>query len=353
MKYHIPLKSTDALARLKKRSLDAQSHKFPRSDLWMLGQKLETTFYEPKIDSISLLDKIRAQIIVGEPHFWDYSRRVCDRLGQDDYIFCEGENLGIPIAAVGGAKKNKPKIAVRFHNINRPRGKLALNLVRAAEKIDLFVAHSRAQLNFLQNYLHLPESKVGYFWYSTDCKFFTPGTSSPNKTRPIVASVGLEMRDYHLLAAATENLDMEVKIAGFSQFASGMAQNFPKIIPANMSNRLYSPPELLQLYRDADVVVICVKPSNWSAGATTLVEAMACRKPIIVTRTEGLAEYLDSEAIVTVEPGNAKKLQQAISNSIDNPQEAEARAERAYQLAIERHSIERQVETIAKWMEKS
>jgi glycosyltransferase involved in cell wall biosynthesis len=317
----------------------------------MLGERLKATFYEPKSDSVSLPDKLRGEI-TGIAHFWEYARRVTSGLGEDDFIFGEGENLGIPIAAVSGSHKNRPKIAVRFHNIDRPRGRLALNLFRVAEKIDLFVAHSRAQLDFLRDYLHLPESKIGYFWYSTDCKFFTPGMPSPNKKRPIVASVGLERRDYRVLAAATENLDVDVKIAGFSQFATGLAQNFPETIPANMSNRFYALPELLQLYRDADVVAVCVKPSNWSAGATTLVEAMACRKPIVVTRTEGLKEYLaDSDAILTVEPEDAKDLQQAIVHLLNNPKEAEERAEKAYQLAIERHQVEQQVETIAAWME--
>lgn len=351
MKYHVPLTKFNDLERMQTRSLEAQTQKCSRSDLWMLGERLNATFYEPESGSVSFSDQLYGKI-TGIAHFWKYARRVTSGLGADDFIFCEGEQLGMAIAALGANNKKRPKIVVRFHNINRPRGRLSLDLFRMVEKIDLFVAHSRAQLDFLQNYLHLPESKIGYFWYTTDCKFFTPGQPSLDKTRPLVASVGLERRDYHVLAAATESLDVDVKIAGFSQFATGLAKNFPKTMPANMSNRRYALPELLQLYRDADVVVVCVKPSNWSAGATSLVEAMACRKPIVVTRTEGLKEYLtDSDAILSVEPGDATGLQQAIAYLLNNPQEAAERAEKAYQLAIKRHQVEQQVETIATWME--
>jgi glycosyltransferase involved in cell wall biosynthesis len=351
LKYHVPLTKFNDLARQQTRSLEAQEQKCPRSDHWMIGERLNATFYEPQSESVSLPDQLRGKI-TGIANFWEYARRVTSGLGQDDFIFCEGEQLGIPFAAVSGNKKNRPKIVVRFHNSNRPRGRLSLKLFRAAENIDLFIAHSRAQLDFLQDYLHLPESKIGYFWYTTDCKFFTPGEPSANKTRPLIVSVGLEMRDYRLLAAATENLDVDVKIAGFSQFAERIAESFPKTMPANMSNRLYSLPELLQLYHDADLVVVCVKPSNWSAGATSLVEAMACRKPIIVTRTEGLKEYLtDSDAIFTVEPEDAQGLQQAIAHLLNNPQEAQARAEKVYQLALKRHQVEQQIETIATWIE--
>lgn len=351
MKYHVSLTKFNDIAQQQTRSLEAQAQKCSRNDLWMLGERLNATFYEPESDSVSFLDKFQGKI-TGVAHYWEYARRITSGLGQDDVIFGESEQLGIPLAAVVGSKKNRPKILVHFHNINRPRGKLSLSLYRVAEKIDLFIAHSRAQLDFLQDYLHLPESKLGYLWYPTDCKFFTPGEPSPNKTRPLIVSVGIERRDYRVLATATENLDVDVKIAGFSQFTTRLAQNFPETLPANMSNRSYALPELLQLYRDADVVVVSVQPSNWSAGATALVEAMACRKPIVVTRTEGLKEYVaDSDAILSVEPEDAQGLQQAIAHLLNNPQEAEARAEKAYQLALQRHQVEQYVETIATWME--
>jgi glycosyltransferase involved in cell wall biosynthesis len=351
LKYHLPLTKFNDIERLQKRSVEAQAHKCPRNDLWMLGERLNATFYEPKSDSVSFPDQLRGKI-TGVGHYWEYARYLTSGLGEDDIIFGEGEQLGLAIAAVNGSKKNRSKTLVHFHNINRPRGKLSLSLYRIADKIDLFIAHSRAQLDFLQDYLHLPESKIAHLWYPTDCKFFTPGQPSPNKTRPLIVSVGIELRDYRVLATATENLDVDVKIAGFSQFTTRLAENFPETLPANMSNRSYTLPELLQLYHDADVVVVCVKPSNWSAGATALVEAMACRKPIVVTRTEGLKEYVtDSDALLSVEPEDAQGLQQAIAHLLNNPQEAEAKAEKAYQLALQRHQVEQYVETIATWME--
>ncbi|MGL6343441.1 MAG: glycosyltransferase family 4 protein [Waterburya sp.] len=351
MKYHIPLTKFNDIAEQKKRSLEAQEQKRSRNDVWMLGERLNATFYEPKSDSASFFDKLQGKI-TGVPHYWEYARQITSGLGQDDVIFGEGEQLGIAIAAVAGSQKNRPKTLVHFHNINRPRGRLSLSLYRVADKIDLFIAHSRAQLDFLRDYLQLPESKLGYLCYPTDCKFFTPGEPSPNKTRPLIVSVGIELRDYRLLATATENLDVDVKIAGFSQFTTRLADNFPETLPANMSNRSYTLSELLQLYHDADVVVVCIQPSNWSAGATALVEAMACRKPIVVTQTEGLKEYVaDSDAFISIEPEDAQGLQQAIAHLLNNPQEAEERAEKAYQLALQRHPVEQYVETIATWME--
>ena len=112
------------------------------------------------------------------------------------------------------------------------------------------MVNTHANQNFLCRYLNLPDSRVRFLWHPLDCDFFKPGIVSSNKTRPIIASFGLERRDYKLLAAATEELDVSVKVSGFSQFQSGIAKTFPQPMPKNMSNQYYQLPDLIQLYRD-------------------------------------------------------------------------------------------------------
>ncbi|MBE9166914.1 glycosyltransferase family 4 protein [Pleurocapsales cyanobacterium LEGE 06147] len=346
MRYHIPLKK---LIDLESISRETQIHQRPRFDIEMLRQRLGATFKMPESYPVSSLDKLRSKI-AGDPKSWSFASVLASQLGRDDLIFCTGEDIGIPVATLCGAKQDRPKIAVFFHNIDRPRGRVALKLFHLAERIDLFIVNSRPQLNFLRRYLNLPDSRVLFFWHPIDCNFFSPGSPSPNKTRPVIASVGLEKRDYRLLAAATENLDVDVKISGFSSFTSVIKQAFPKKIPANMSRRFYKWSELVQLYRDADVVAISVRKNIYAAGATALLEAMACRRPIVAIRTEGLADYL-SDAIITVEPGDNLGLQEAILHLLNNPKEAEARAQKAYQLVLKRHKIEQYVEKLAQSLE--
>lgn len=156
-----------------------------------------------------------------------------------------------------GAKPNRPKIAVFFHNIDRPRGRLVMKLFGLADKIDLFVSNASLQLDFLRN-LGVSESRLLMLPEQTDTAIFTPGVSSSNQQRPIIASVDLEKRDYRLLAEATADLDVDVKISGFSKDAIAMAKAFPETLPANMSNKFYSCPDLVQLYRDADLVAVTV-----------------------------------------------------------------------------------------------
>lgn len=123
-------------------------------------------------------------------------------------------------------------------------------------------------------------------------------------------------------------------------------------MPANMSCRFYEWSELLQLYRDADVVVVSLRDNLYAAGVTTLLEAMACRRPIVATRTEGLVDYLlDQDAIITVEPEDYMGLQKAILHLLNNPVEAEERAQKAYQIFLERYNLDNFVEVLAQSLE--
>jgi glycosyltransferase involved in cell wall biosynthesis len=81
----------------------------------------------------------------------------------------------------------------------------------------------------------------------------------------------------------------------------------------------------VQLYRDADVVVVSCHENRYAAGVQTLMEAMACRRPVIATATRGLASYLHP-SVIAVPPGDAAAMRAAIRGLLADPAGAEARA---------------------------
>ncbi len=325
---------------------DAEVGLCPRHVMWGISQRLGATIHQPSGHPVSLFDKIRSKIS-SRPENWALARQLSEQLDSNDTIFCTGEDVGIPIAILCGAKPNRPKIAVFFHNIDRPRGRLVMKLFRLADKIDLFVSNASLQLDFLRN-LGVSESRLLMLPEQTDTAFFTPGVSMSNPQRPIIASVGLEKRDYRLLAEATADLDVDVKISGFSKDAIAMAKAFPETLPANMSHKFYSWPDLVQLYRDADLVAVTVTENKFCAGLTSMLEAMACGRPVVVTKTQGLADYLVHPGIATVvNSGDAKGLREAIQKLLNNPQEAQAQARCGYKLALEEHNSEHYIEVLA------
>ena len=106
--------------------------------------------------------------------------------------------------------------------------------------------------------------------------------------------------------------------------------------------------ELRELYQDADIVVVPIVPNYQQAGITTLFEAMACRKPTIMTRIQGMSEQLIDEGfVVGVEANNPAALRAAIEDLLANPEKADAMAQRGYDLVSRRHNHDAYVKAFA------
>ena len=341
--------------RIRKETLAGSQ--LPQTDLTLLAQILDATFITPESYAISVkpVDKIRAKLSA-TPENWAFARAIAPQFTAEDIVFCPGEEIGIPLVSICSSSQERPKIIVWFHRITGLRSRIALKLFKIGQFVDYAIVCSSLNQNFLKNYLNLTEKQIFFWWYPINVDYFTSkieeSSQTPSdKSRPLIVSCGLEQRDYRLLAAATNELDVDVRVAGFSQFQSVVAKTFPKVMPENMSNKKYSLPELTKLYSDADLVTVCLKQNNGTSGVTVLTEAMACSKAIVCTRTKGLNDYLDDEeAIMTIEPGDVAGLKKAILYLLDNPEKAKIRAERAYQLAKRRHKLETQVDILAKFI---
>ncbi|MEG4328217.1 hypothetical protein [Microcoleus sp. herbarium5] len=187
MKYHLALGRKIDLDGIDR---DAKLGKCPRHVLRTLRDRLNATVHAPDGETISLSDKLRSKIS-SKPEHWAAARKLSKQVSSDDVIFCNGGDIGVPVAAVCGQLPDRPKIVVFFHNIDRPRGRLALKLFGLADKIDVFIVNARPQINFLRSYLAILESRILVLLEQTDTQFFTPGPASGEKKRQTVVSVGL------------------------------------------------------------------------------------------------------------------------------------------------------------------
>lgn len=347
MKYHIALSLNHDLEVIAK---TATAGKCPSHIISEMSQYLGARIYQPRAVTVAPRDNMLAKII-GRPENWALARQVSLQLKEDDIIYCDGEDAGIPITAMSGGLRHRPKIVMYIHNLNRPRGRLALKLFNLKDKVDLFITGNTSQAELLRSYLSLPEKRV-YKIHSqapVDISFFTPGMVSHSKLRPVIGSGGLEKRDYQTLALATSELDVDVKICAFSPSRTASGKTMPKVIPKNMSCRFYDWCELLQLYRDSDLVVVPLFENKYQAGLTTLFEAMACRRPVVITRSEGIIDDLiDSDIVTGVNPCDPVGLKQAIEELLNNPSKASAQAQRGYELVIKEFNNSKYIQTFAK-----
>lgn len=323
----------------------------PRHSIVMLMDRTGGAIHvpDPDLDRPTPADRIRSKLFSSSPGAWALARRMTRELGADDIVYCMGEDSGLPMAAaIGGRGGPRLRLFVFVHNIDRPRGRAAARATGLARHAAGISACCGWQHDFLRDYLGVPRDRLHLILEHIDDRFFTPGPASAGKARPVIAGVGLENRDYRSLAEATADLDVDVRISGFSPFAATQKRSLPDPMPANMSQRFYSWPDLVQLYRDADVVVSPVFPSHYAAGVTTLLEAQACRRPVIATRSPGLADYLDDDSgALVIEPGDPAALRRAIVGLLERPDEAEERAERGYRRSAERHRFDDAVDHLA------
>lgn len=344
MTYHIVLnRPTDLVAITE----GARAGHNPRHSMAMLAERLDATVHDGSDLLPDLADRFLAMVTRTRPPWWAIARRLRREAKPGDVVFCTGEDVGVPVAALCGGLPGIG-LAMMAHYVDRPKGRLALRLFGLKRKVRLFLAVSKPQTRFLSQFVGAAEERVRFIADQTDTDFFRPGRGSVEKARPIIASVGLEQRDYATLAAATAELDVDVRISGFSADTRVLARAFPAAMPANMSRQFYAWPALIQLYRDADIMVVSVHPSRHAAGIQALMEALSCGRPVVVTASEGLEGYLDrSDAMRPVPPGDPDAMRAAIEELLANPHDRARMADRAGALARERHRLERYVDDIA------
>lgn len=349
MSYHIVLnRPTD----LSKAAVEAHAGNAPRHSMAELAARLDAKVHDGAGLAHGAVDRLLGGLTRTKPLWWAIARKLRSEVKPGAVIFCTGEDIGVPVAVLCGRLPGV-RVAIMAHYVDRPKGRLALRLFSLRNRVALFMAVARPQARFLETFIAGSPGDVLFITDQTDTKFFSPGVETAGKPRPVIASVGLEQRDYATLAQATADLDLDVRISGFSADTRVLSRAFPPVMPANMTRRFYPWQELVQLYRDADIMVVSLFPNHYAGGVQALMEALSCGRPVVVTATPGLEGYLDRpDAMMTVPPGDAAALRAAIVGLLANPEKRAQMASRAVLLARERYPLERYIGDIAGALEK-
>ena len=182
---------------------------------------------------------------------------------------------------------------------------------------------SRAQVEPLRELVGPDGPPVEFFRFGVDATFFP---RRPYPERPLVVSVGGDRdRDPETLFAALALLTRarpQVEIV--VQSAS------PATAPAGVIKILrLSHVELRNLYGRASVVAVATRPNLHVSGLTVSLEAMATGRPVVITESPGMDDYLqDGSTAVLVPARSAEALCDGIIRVLDDPAGAEHMGER-------------------------
>lgn len=225
-----------------------------------------------------------------------------------DAIYTTGEDLGLPLAALLAMRRWRGKLICVFHNLTSKK-RFLLRLIGGGMFYRIITVSERQRDLLLEVGCIAPDRIVNVRnWVDTD--FFRPD--------PLIAdggyfiACGAENRDYASLVAAAKLTSRQIKIFGHGFLSEATPNTDAR--PSNLElGARVSYEALRREYAGATGVVIPLNPVDYAAGVTGLVEGMAMGKPIIVTRSDGISDYLrEINPGIEVEPRNSDNLAEAI-----------------------------------------
>lgn len=267
------------------------------------------------------------------------ARRDCD------VALCWDERTGVP-ASLRSRLPGEPTAAMGIIWITEPdlsigrHGRfLALQALRRAGAV---WAMSTAQLEVLVGEWGVDSKRVHLLHMGIDVEFW----HTDRKAEPeLVVGAGNDRhRDHLLLIEAMRRLRSRRP-----SLRVELVSHHPIAVPPELGrrHRFLTHPEMREIYGRASVVVLALKPNLHVSGLSVLLEAMACSRPVVVTDSPGLREYVrDGETGVVVPLGDADALAAGVEELLADPERARTLGA-AGRIAVEHFSTKMQAKRIA------
>lgn len=262
-----------------------------------------------------------------------------------DLVACWDERVGVP--AAGRTGRGRPPVATgviwltdrtRYAAAHRA---LAGRALRRAHRV---WALSSAQLPLLRDALRVPATRLRHLLFGIDADFFTPDGTDP--VPGLVVSVGNDRhRDHGLVVAATAMVAQKHPDARL-ELATRSTVEVPAVFGVRHEHRSHV--ELRDLYRRASVVAVALHPNLHVSGVTVALEAMAVGRPVVITGTPGMSDYVsDGQTGVLVPPGDPYAFATAVSDLLSDPARAAALGQAGRIAVAERLNTAAQAERLA------
>jgi glycosyltransferase involved in cell wall biosynthesis len=279
---------------------------------------------------------------LGGGYSGDFARVLAsaDAFNRADVVFSTVDTVGIPLALLGGLGRVRPPVVYAAiglpERLAQLRGGPARRLFAAAfGRLDTVFAYGSSEVDELHGWLDGHGPKVEFVAFGVDQEYFRPQPDAA--VEHDVVSIGADpRRDFELLLeVARRQPDRTFRVVASSDNARQLG-----VLPANVQLDVDIPfGRVRDCLLSARVVALPVHENSYSGATTTLLQGMACGKPVVVSRTAAIARgyHLDDDVNCRlVPPGDADAFEQAVLDVLDDPSRAEALGRNARD-TVERH----------------
>jgi glycosyltransferase involved in cell wall biosynthesis len=270
------------------------------------------------------------------------------RRGAYDAIFTNGENVGIPLSLLLKGSIRRPVHVTIGHRLSTGKKRLFFTGLGVQRQMDTIFVYATTQRDFARDMLRIADDNLSLIAFHADSRFYRPMPEVPVDENQICAA-GLEWRDYPTLIEAVRDMpDLSIKLAAASPWSKHVDETAKRELPSNVSARRYEYEALRELYAQSSFVVVPLYENDFQAGVTTLLEAMAMGKAVIITRTIGQTDVIvDGENGLTVAPGDVAGWREAITRLRNDSALRERLGNNARQWVEEHATLDRWVQTVA------
>ncbi len=239
------------------------------------------------------------------------------RANKADVILSTVDTVGLPLVLLGRAGLvRRPVVYTAIglpERLDRLNGERATRIYRdALRRTRAIVAFSEFEAETLSDRLGSP---VEFVPFGVDAEWFRP---EPGREPDVdVVSIGADPhRDFSLLVAIAERRpDLRFRIVTTADQAAALGS-----APANVEVERDLPfREIRERLLSARAMALPVRENSYSGATTVLLQALACGKPVVVSRTRAIATGYGLDDRVNcrlVPPGDADAFEHALADSL-------------------------------------
>lgn len=282
--------------------------RYPRKDYFELARALQADILDLTAikarPGVSLLARVAG---TSAGHAWLAFRQR----RRYQVIYTDSERVGIPLTLLLKLARARSQHVMLAHLLSPWKKRVWFRWGHLHSHMAAIICHSSVQRQIMLEKLRIPAEKIRLIPYQVDEHFWRPmsaqeaqaaldeaaaptaaGDGQANSpasapATPIICSVGLEYRDYPTLIEAVRGLDVQLEIAAASHWSTHRGIAADGSLPTNVHISAHQYLSLRHLYASSRFVVVPLLDVPNQAGITTILEAMAMGKAVIVSGTRG------------------------------------------------------------------